>query len=228
MLASANKTAQAWMERKKPTYTHALLCLNAGHYIEATFGAPLLSFDYTDRSRTSLDSEEWKALRYKPFSSEHNEKLFAAVMTHVGKTYNLVNQSDATFCSCFIAMAYNAVFPDLFADPQRVLPVTLEHLPRTDWEDVTDKYQTESRFRVNDDWIKLGVDNVNLPYYHSVQTVQTLETLDDLVQAITGKKRTISERSREETEGFNWVMQSYFAGKKLKQKTVLRDRRTRK
>lgn len=213
-LPTTNKITQSAIMFKTSTYTHALLCLGSGQFIEATLGQPLLAFDY-NANRSSLDSEEWKVLRYKRLSSEDHLKLFGAVATHIGKNYSLVDKLDSTFCSCFIAMVFNSLFPVLFKNPKTVFPVSLEYLPETDWEDVTKKYKSEQLYTLDDDLINQGIKILNFQFDHSKYTVEQLEVVDDIINKITGKKRVKLKRMKILSE-HNWIMKQYLMGKKRK------------
>ncbi|TPF14218.1 hypothetical protein [Priestia megaterium] len=188
-LSAINTGVQSIVTNNKATYTHALLCLNRGTFVEATMGSELLAFHYTNKDRTSLDSEEWKVIRYKHMKLEHHELLTQSVYFHLGKKYSLKNQDAKSFCSSFIAMVYNSLFEGLFKYPNSTLPVHLEQLPFKDaanWEDVTEEYTTKVDFTIqNENMIIIdNTDIINSTTKHTKDAVFQLEAFDEYIEFI--------------------------------------------
>ena len=190
IISKANRLGQRALKGKKSSYTHALLCLNPGCFIEATFGSELLAFDYKNNEISSLDSEEWKVIRYKHLKSKlYDTDFHNAVYEHLGKAYSIINKDDKTFCSSFIAMVYNSFLPDsnLFKNVNSTLPVTLEFLTdnSANWDDVTEDYQKiEKDFTVKDDAIRNITQLFNLQYESVKRTVEVQKIVDSISNPI--------------------------------------------
>jgi hypothetical protein len=230
-ISTINIVAQSTVSLIRADYTHALLCLGSGRFVEATFGEKLFSFHYLDESRISLNSEEWKVIRNKDFSSIDNEDFFKTVSIHLGKNYLLKDIESKTFCSAFIALVYNDLFTGIFEKPAKVLPVDLQNLviDSDSWEDVTHEYKSEliGAPSITDEVIINTTDFFNFIYSHSETTVSQLKIVDDIertvkrIQKSTGldispKLTSINE---EDTKDYiNWKMKKYQKEKVRKRK----------
>ena len=228
--SKGNIVVQSAMTVNKAEYTHALLCLGTGRFVEATIGEKLLSFHYKDEKRTSLDSEKWKVLRYTPFNLCYAEALYKSVSVHLGKDYYLRNKESKTFCSAFIALVYNDLFKDLFKKPHKKLPVNLQNLEKQNdnWEDVTVEYKSDligTPFLTDDEIIDT-TNFFNYTYFHSADTVSALEIVDDIEKSYFEIGKFLEKRgydlpelpnggeSDTNTEVENWSITRYKRKKK--------------
>lgn len=231
-----NMAGQFLGSMKTPSYTHALLCLNPGCFIEATIGSELLAFDYRNKDVSSLDSKKWKVIRYNHLTSEEydTEIFHNAVYAQLGKSYSLINKTHQTFCSSFIAMVYNDLFKNskLFEHPNQTLPVTLEHLTKDidNWTDVTKYYKTQEKsFGVDDKTLGIAVDLFNNQYESIKRTVEAQRYSDEIKDVaeniqklaeslnIPMPQKNIQKTSTDRPYK-NWMEKEYLAEKEKKKK----------
>ncbi|MED4156599.1 hypothetical protein [Priestia aryabhattai] len=222
-----NIAAQTVRTFKKSNYTHAILCLNSATFAEAMYRYDLRTFFYTDKDRKSLDSENFKVIRYKNLKREHYPLLTKSVFFHLGKGYSLFNGPTETFCSSFIALVYNSAFPklNLFKNPNNVYPVTLERLLIDDednWKDVTEEYIKELPTAMQNKNIYMydNTEQMNFTIEHTRDTVSKLETLDEymaLTKEIVPSETSIPQSLSKEDKGeddnddkpYNFLIEEY-------------------
>jgi len=222
--SNANVFMQRLVTGTKSSYTHALLCIVPGSFVEATIGSELKAFHYKDMERKSLDSVDWMVIRYKPLFEnkfDYAEELSKSIGFHLGKGYSLINQETKSFCSSFIAMVYNDLFPNLFKNPNTTLPVTLENLPLNseDWKNVTKDYksQLEKSPILQDHTIFSTTEIFNLTYAHTVKAVNELKAIDDFNETminVFGLKKPPIRKTSEKAG--NWQMEKYLNKKDKK------------
>jgi methyl-accepting chemotaxis protein len=138
---------------KNAKYSHAVLCLGNGVFVESTTSKPVLAFYYKDNDRSLAKAVDWIILRNKSVESnaELQIKLLERTMYQLGKKYNYnltstINilskakkgssiNNHKVFCSEFISAVYSCVKNEINCslfdkNDGRITPVDLQNLSK--------------------------------------------------------------------------------------------------
>lgn len=162
-----NRMFQAIVSRKiKPAkYSHVILCLSKGIYIEAMkyekndegFGVDFLCIKELKKRFKSEYNPNWKIIRNTTLTKKQEDKIYKKSMFFFGQSYNknfivqMTNKNsyhDSSYCSELVSRIYQDL--EIKFNVSEVWPNDIDAISQQDdWIDVTQEYSSDSE--ISDD-----------------------------------------------------------------------------
>lgn len=158
--SKANLVSQTIGTLEKAHYSHAILCLTSGTYIEAMkykkssnkLGIDIICLETLKERFSSEYHENWKVIRYKKLTTVNEEEILNRSQYYYGQNYNTQfltrlfkknSKIASSYCSELIARIYEDT-GILIKNKRDIWPTHLSQLSNSEeWEDVSSLYKTK-------------------------------------------------------------------------------------